>query len=125
VAEDNAVNQRVAVLLLQRLGYQATVVANGFEAVAAAGTGDYDAILVDLEMPQMDGCEATEKIREISHSPTRPWIIALTAGAMQGDRERSVNAGMNDFLTKPVRPNALSAALERAHDEVTAPAASR
>ncbi len=125
VAEDNAVNQRVAVLLLQRLGYQATVVANGLEAVTAVSTGDYDAILMDLEMPQMDGCEATEKIRQISNSTARPWIIALTAGAMQGDRERSVNAGMNDFLTKPVRPNALSAALERAHDEVTALAASR
>ncbi|MDP3070747.1 MAG: PAS domain S-box protein [Opitutaceae bacterium] len=125
VAEDNAVNQRVAMLLLQRLGYQATLVGNGLEAVAAAGSEDYDAILMDVEMPLLDGSEATRKIRELRGSPTRPWIIALTAGAMQGDRERCLSAGMNDFLSKPVRPNALSDALERAHAGVTASSTGR
>lgn len=121
MAEDNAVNQRVATLLLQRLGYQAAIAANGLEAVAAAGAGDLDAILMDVEMPELDGCEAARKIRAMRGSPTRPWIIALTAGAMPGDRERCLSAGMNDFLTKPVRPNALSDALERAHAGLAIP----
>jgi PAS domain S-box-containing protein len=115
VAEDNPVNQRVASLLLQRLGYAATVVANGLEALKAVEEADYDAILMDVEMPELDGCEATRRIRESRGTKTRPWIIALTAGAMQSDRERALKSGMNDFLTKPVRTDALSAALERAH----------
>jgi signal transduction histidine kinase/DNA-binding response OmpR family regulator len=115
VAEDNVVNQRVATLLLQRLGYNATVVVNGLEALHAIETADYDAILMDVEMPELDGCEATRRIRARIGSSTRPWIIALTAGAMQSDRERALGSGMNDFLTKPVRTDALSAALERAH----------
>jgi CheY-like chemotaxis protein len=115
VAEDNAVNQRVASLLLQRLGYGSTLVANGVEALTAIEMADYDAILMDVEMPELDGCEATRRIRTLQGSPVRPWIIALTAGAMQSDRERAFAAGMNDFLTKPVRTEALAAALERAH----------
>ena len=121
VAEDNAVNQRVATLLLHRLGYQTAIAANGLEAVAAAGAVDFDAILMDVEMPELDGREAARKIRAMRGSLTRPWIIALTAGAMQGDRERCLSAGMNDFLTKPVRPNALSDALERAHAALATP----
>jgi CheY-like chemotaxis protein len=115
IAEDNPVNQRVANLMLQRLGYRATTVGNGLEALAALELTDYDAILMDVEMPEVDGCEATRRIRAQRSSPTRPWIIALTAGAMQGDRERAFAAGMNDFLTKPVRTDALSLALVRAH----------
>ncbi len=121
VVEDNPVNQRVATLLLQRLGYQAAVAANGVEAVTAASAEDFDAILMDVEMPELDGCQASQKIRALHGSPSRPWIIALTAGAMQGDRERCLLAGMNDFLTKPVRPKALSDALERAHAELNPP----
>lgn len=117
VAEDNAVNQRVALLLLKRLGYRATMVANGLEALAAAERTDYDAILMDVEMPEVDGCEATRRIRARSGSATRPWIIALTAGAMRGDRERALAAGMNDFVAKPVRVEALAQALVRAHAE--------
>ena len=115
VAEDNPVNQRVATLLLQRLGYRATVVGNGLEALTALELADYDLILMDVEMPEIDGCEATRRIRARRQAPGRPWIIALTAGAMPEDRERALAAGMNDFLTKPVRTDALSAALARAH----------
>ncbi|HUR57875.1 MAG TPA: CHASE domain-containing protein [Opitutaceae bacterium] len=121
IAEDNPVNQRVATLLLQRMGYRSTAVGNGLEVLAAMEYTDYDAILMDIEMPELDGCEATQRIRARRHLPTRPWIIALTAGAMQDDRERAFAAGMNDFLTKPVRPDALAAALARAHTGVSAP----
>jgi CheY-like chemotaxis protein len=118
IAEDNLVNQRVAGLLLQRLGYHPTIVANGLEAIAAINEADYDAILMDVEMPELDGCEATRRIRTLRRSMTHPWIIALTAGAMQSDRERALGSGMNDFLTKPVRTESLAAALERAHAEI-------
>ena len=120
IAEDNPVNQRVASLLLQRLGYRAHAVGNGLEVLTALELTDYDAILMDVEMPELDGCEATRRIRAKRESPTRPWIIALTAGAMQNDRERALGAGMNDFLTKPVRSEELSAALARAHAAVAA-----
>jgi PAS domain S-box-containing protein len=115
VAEDNPVNQRVATLLLQRLGYRATVAGNGREAVAALETADYDVVLMDVEMPEIDGCEATRQIRARRQTPAQPWIIALTAGAMPEDRARTVAAGMNDFLTKPVRTEALATALARAY----------
>jgi CheY-like chemotaxis protein len=115
VAEDNPVNQRVATLLLQRLGYRVTTAGNGLETLAALERADYDVILMDVEMPEIDGCEATRRIRARRHAPARPWIIALTAGAMPEDRERALAAGMNDFLTKPVRTDALSIALARAH----------
>jgi CheY-like chemotaxis protein len=115
VAEDNPVNQRVATLLLQRLGYRATTVGNGLEALAALELADYDVILMDVEMPEIDGCEATRRIRAKRQALARPWIIALTAGAMPEDRARALAAGMNDFLTKPVRTEALAAALGRAY----------
>jgi PAS domain S-box-containing protein len=120
VAEDNPVNQRVATLLLQRLGYRATIVGNGIEAVAALELAEYDAILMDVEMPEIDGCEATRRIRAKGQAPAHPWIIALTAGAMPEDRVRAMAAGMNDFLTKPVRTEALAAALARAHASLAA-----
>jgi PAS domain S-box-containing protein len=120
VAEDNPVNQRVATLLLQRLGYRATIAGNGLEAVAALELAEYDVILMDVEMPEIDGCEATRRIRAKRQAPVRPWIIALTAGAMPEDRVRAMAAGMNDFLTKPVRTEALAAALARAHASLAA-----
>jgi PAS domain S-box-containing protein len=121
IAEDNPVNQRVANLLLQRLGYRATTVGNGLEALAAMEYADYDVILMDVEMPELDGCAATRRIRALLPTPTRPWIIALTAGAMRDDRERALASGMNDFLTKPVRTEALADALARAHATVGRP----
>jgi PAS domain S-box-containing protein len=123
IVEDNAVNQRVATLLLQRLGYRAATASNGIEAIAALELADYDVVLMDVDMPDLDGCEATRRIRAKKDMAMRPWIIALTAGAMQGDREKALAAGMNDFLPKPVRPDALAAALSRAHVEVKAAAA--
>jgi PAS domain S-box-containing protein len=119
IAEDNPVNQRVATLLLQRLGYRAAAVGNGLEAVAATDLAEYDAILMDVQMPEIDGWEATRRIRAKRQTAQRPWIIALTAGAMQDDRERAFAAGMNDFLTKPVRAEALAVALMRAHAGVS------
>jgi CheY-like chemotaxis protein len=128
VAEDNQVNQRLAVLLLEKLGHSADVVSNGAEALAALEQRRYDVILMDVEMPVMDGLEATRRIHE-RWSKTRPRIVAVTAGAMSEDRERSLGAGMDDFLTKPIRPEALSTALAevpgRSDGGVDAPALER
>jgi PAS domain S-box-containing protein len=114
LVEDNPVNQRVATMLLAKLGYQVRLAQNGAEAVAALCLETFDVILMDMEMPVMDGCEATRHIRE-GGCPTRPWIVALTANAMNSDRQRAFNAGMNDFVSKPIRIADLKAALERAH----------
>jgi CheY-like chemotaxis protein len=117
VAEDNPVNQRLARLLLEKLGHRADLVANGAEAVAALERRRYDVILMDVQMPEMDGLEATRLIHE-RWAAARPRIIAVTAGAMSGDRERCLAAGMDDYLSKPIRPEELAAALA----EVAAPA---
>jgi signal transduction histidine kinase/DNA-binding response OmpR family regulator len=102
IAEDNIINQQVIQYILQKLGYSPTIVQNGREAVDTAAAGDFDIILMDLQMPEMDGLEATRMIRR--HSPERqPVIIALTANAMEGDEEECLEAGMNDYLGKPVK----------------------
>jgi PAS domain S-box-containing protein len=115
VAEDNVVNQRVVVRLLERLGYAADVVGNGAEAVAAASQFSYAAVLMDCQMPEMDGYEATMAIRaqERGGVGARVPIVALTANALAADRDRCLRAGMDDYLAKPVRPGALAATLER------------
>jgi CheY-like chemotaxis protein len=123
VAEDNTVNQKVVNLLLQRLGYRTTTVSNGLEVIAALEIKECDVILMDVEMPEVDGCEATRRIRAARGEATRPWVIALTASVTQGDRERALSAGMNDFLTKPLRTDALTEALVRAHGALTVEAA--
>ncbi|MBD2312906.1 PAS domain S-box protein [Desertifilum sp. FACHB-1129] len=110
VAEDNAVNQKVALQLLNRLGYRADVVANGLEVLQALERQPYDTILMDVQMPEMDGLEATRQIRAF-YKGTQPWIIAMTANAMQGDREECLSAGMNDYVSKPVRLEHLKQAL--------------
>ena len=119
LAEDNAVNQKVALHILAHLGYRADVAANGYEVLAALKRQPYDIILMDVQMPEMDGCEATARLRaDSSHragAGGRPWIIALTANAIQGDRERCLAAGMDDYLSKPIKVPDLSAAFERAH----------
>ena len=113
VAEDNAVNQKVALGILARLGYQAAVAANGLEVLEALDLADYDVILMDVQMPEMDGLEATRLIHQRIPREKRPRIVAMTANAMQGDRERCLEAGMDDYIPKPVRHEDLSAALDR------------
>jgi CheY-like chemotaxis protein len=115
VAEDNPANQQVTVAILSKLGYDADVVTNGKEAVRALHQVDYDVVLMDCEMPEMDGYEATRRIRECragTRNPSIP-IIAITADAMKGDREKCLQAGMDDYLAKPVKPHQLAAVMER------------
>jgi len=114
LVEDNKVNQLVGSKVLENLGYTFTIANNGVEAVDAFRAGTYDAVLMDCQMPEMDGYEATEEIRRIEGSEGgRIPIIAMTAAAMEGDRENCMAAGMDDFITKPVRLEAVSAVLER------------
>jgi PAS domain S-box-containing protein len=114
LAEDNVVNQKVALQMLQRLGYRADVVANGLEAVASAQRQHYDIILMDMQMPEMNGLEATKRLRELwPDGPQRPWIIAITANAMAEDREQCLAAGMDDYLSKPIKLEELRAVLGR------------
>ena len=120
MAEDNAVNQVVARHQLARLGYVPTIVSNGEQAVAAALAGEFDAILMDVQMPELDGFEATRRIRAAKGTADTPWIVALTAGVGSADREEARAAGMNDYLAKPLRPEALQEALARAHEHARA-----
>jgi GAF domain-containing protein/DNA-binding response OmpR family regulator len=113
VAEDNVVNQRLALRLLEKLGYRADVAANGLEALEAVERQRYDLVLMDVQMPEMDGVEATRHILERSTDGERPWIVAMTAEVMRGDREGFLAAGMNDYVAKPIRPQELVAAITR------------
>ncbi len=113
IAEDNMVNQKVAILLLSKLGYRADVASNGLEAIEALRRQPYDVIFMDMQMPEMDGLEATGRILQDSPQHPRPWIIAMTANAMRSDRERCLHAGMRDFLSKPVQLPDIKAAFER------------
>ena len=115
IAEDNVVNQKVALLMLGKLGFRADVTGNGIEALEALKRQIYDVVLMDVQMPEMDGLEATRRIcQQWREEAKRPWIIALTANAMQGDRELCMAAGMDDYITKPIKLEELSAALDRA-----------
>lgn len=113
VVEDSEINQLVAEGILQYLGYTATIAENGVEALAAMRTATYDAVLMDVQMPQMDGYEATAEIRRVEGDRRHTPVIAMTAGAVPGDRERALAAGMDDYVVKPITPEALAAALER------------
>ncbi len=112
LAEDNMVNQRMAILMLKKLGYKADSVANGREVLLALQRKSYDLILMDVQMPEMDGLEATREIRR-QCSPDDPRIVALTAHAIHGYREKCLEAGMDDYLCKPINLEDLKAALER------------
>jgi PAS domain S-box-containing protein len=111
VAEDNAVNQKVAISILARMGYTCDLADNGREAVAAVQVTTYDVVLMDVLMPEMDGLRASQAIRALSSIETQPRIIAMTANAMAGDRETCLAAGMNDYVSKPVRVDELVTAL--------------
>ncbi len=115
LVEDNAVNQKVATRMLQRLGYRADIAGNGQEAVAALQRQPYDVVLMDVQMPTMDGVEATRIIRKTMPPQKQPYIIAMTANAMAGDRETYLASGMDDYISKPVRVEALVTTLERYH----------
>jgi len=115
LAEDNVVNQKVALLTLRNLGYRADLAANGREVLEAVGRQVYDVVLMDVQMPEVDGFEATRRLRQLFPEGTgRPWVIAVTANAMEGDRAECLAAGMDDYLSKPLKPVELQAALTRA-----------
>ncbi|WP_445301791.1 PAS domain S-box protein [Microcoleus sp. K1-B1] len=113
LAEDHLVNQKVALLLLERLGYRADIAANGLEVLEALNRQPYDVVLMDVQMPEMDGLEASRRICQEWPAHTRPRIIAMTANAMQGDRQVCLDAGMNDYISKPIRVDALIQALSQ------------
>ncbi|HYN60914.1 MAG TPA: response regulator, partial [Rubrivivax sp.] len=115
LAEDNVVNQKLALRLLQQMGYRADVASNGIEAVECVARQPYDVVLMDVQMPEMDGLEATRRIvARWPDAAQRPRIVAMTANAMQGDREECLAAGMDDYVTKPIRVDALVKALMNA-----------
>jgi GAF domain-containing protein/CheY-like chemotaxis protein len=111
LAEDNLVNQKLALRLLGQMGYTADVAVNGLKAIEAVEAKIYDLVLMDVQMPEMDGLEASRQITTRLSTSQRPRIVAMTANAMQGDREACIAAGMDDYVTKPIRVDALVAAL--------------
>jgi two-component system, sensor histidine kinase and response regulator len=114
LAEDNPINQKLAVVLLQKAGFSVDAVDNGAQALEKVQINEYNAVLMDVQMPEMDGFEATHQIRELEKTTGRHIpIIAMTAHAMQGDRERCLEAGMDDYVTKPLEPKVLFSALDR------------
>ncbi len=121
VAEDNRVNQKFTLTLLERLGYSADVASNGLEVLEAAQEHRYDVILMDISMPEMDGVQAAEEIRKHLEPAIQPHIVAVTANAMQGDEQRYLDAGMDDYLSKPIAIEAMIAALERCPPRKTGP----
>lgn len=111
MAEDNAINQRVGKIILQRAGFNIDVVSDGSEAVEAHRLRPYDLILMDCQMPIMDGFEASRAIRELDRA--QPIIIAVTANALVGEREKCLAAGMNDYLSKPFQADQLISLVKR------------
>ena len=121
LVEDNLVNQKVALRFLDRLGYRADAVANGLEAVRSVHDRAYDLVFMDLQMPEMDGFEASREIRQTLPAERQPRIIALTANALQGDREACLAAGMDDYITKPIKLQDIAASIQRQFAPPTPP----
>ncbi|MHB1133926.1 MAG: response regulator [Chloroflexota bacterium] len=113
LAEDNATNQKLALALLARLGYRADVAGNGLEALEALKRQPYDVVLMDVQMPELDGLEATRRIRQALAGTRQPYIVAMTANAMMEDREEALRAGMDDYVSKPIRVEVLVGALAK------------
>ena len=108
LVEDNRVNQKLAIRMLNKLGYTADLAVNGREAVELVQQQTYDVVFMDVQMPELDGISATRQIRSMLTEVQQPIIIAMTANAMEGDREKCLSAGMNDYLSKPFRMAALA-----------------
>jgi PAS domain S-box-containing protein len=115
LAEDHIINQKLALLMLKRLGYRADVAANGLEVLEAIARQPYDVVLMDIQMPEMDGIEATRQIRHLWPADAQPHIIAMTANVMKEDQVACFAAGMDDYLSKPIRVEELVGALSRSH----------
>jgi two-component system, sensor histidine kinase and response regulator len=127
LAEDNAVNQKIACRVLEKQGYEVTVAADGHQALAALAEAEFDVVLMDVQMPEMDGFETTAAIRALERETGRHLpIIAMTAHAMQGDRERCIAAGMDDYVSKPLKIQELIELLQKisdaTHQEEASPA---
>ena len=114
LAEDNLINQKVALRMLERLGYRADIATNGLEAIDSVDRQTYDVILMDVQMPEMDGVTATNIIRTKWSADLQPYIIAMTANALSGDREKYLNVGMDDYISKPVKLEQLAKAIIKA-----------
>jgi CheY-like chemotaxis protein/HPt (histidine-containing phosphotransfer) domain-containing protein len=121
LAEDNRNNQKLALHILERLGYRADVAGNGLEALEALERQSYDVVLMDVQMPEMDGLEASRLLRQQWSDGERPYIIAMTANALQGDREMCLTAGMDDYISKPIHVEELVAALSKSRPHARAP----
>jgi CheY-like chemotaxis protein len=113
LAEDNLVNQKLALTVLKKMGYIADLAANGLEVLDALERQKYDVVFMDVQMPEMDGIETTENIVKRYPVKDRPFIVAMTANAMEGDKERCLQAGMNDYVPKPIRLDAVREVIER------------
>jgi CheY-like chemotaxis protein len=118
LAEDNQTNQKVILRMLKKIGYTADVAANGKEVLEALSIRTYDLILMDIQMPEMDGLEASRIIRSKREKRASPWIIAITAYAMNGDRERCIKAGMDNYISKPVQMDELKSVLHIYEDKL-------
>ena len=113
LAEDNVINQKVASQMLKQLGLKADLATNGLEVLNALRNQQYDVVLMDVQMPEMDGIEATRQIRQEWNQENSPWIIAVTANTIGGVREECLNVGMNDFISKPLKKDILMEALSK------------